>query len=68
MPWPRPRWTVRRLMALVAIAAVELAMISMLRDGAGQAALQAPVETAIQLAFLNLLIAGPAWVFLRARR
>ena len=68
MAWPGPRWTVRRLMALVAIVAVELAAGSMLRQGAGQAARPAPVETGIQLAFLNLLVAVPAFVFLRARR
>lgn len=68
MRWPRPRFTLRRLMAMVAIVAFELALGSFLYDEARRAVTRATVpwvETGVELAFLNLLIGGPVWVFLR---
>jgi hypothetical protein len=62
---PHPRFTLRWLMVMVAIAGFEFGLWSFL----GREALRAGShldwwsEVAIQLAFLNLLIGGPACVF-----
>jgi len=71
MRLPRPRFTVQRMMVVVAIVAFELSLGSFLyhevqaRKGTNDAFL-AWVETGFELAFLNLLIGGPFWLFLRA--
>jgi len=68
MPLPRPRFTVRRLMVVVAIAGFESGLGSFLyhEAQAGDGAATPWFETGVQLAFLNLLIGGPFWLFLRA--
>jgi hypothetical protein len=69
MRLPRLRFTVRRLMVLQALMAFELGLGSFLvhktrRDFKDVGTRWA--ETGVQLAFLNVLIGGPAWLLLWA--